>query len=270
MTKKIIAGNFSRNAASYDAHAAVQRKCAEKLAEFADGKGVGRILEIGCGTGVYTRILRGMYAEADIEAVDISKDMVDHARKKILEDSVRFKVEDAERMKIAGKFDLITSNASFQWFEDLPKAIGMFSEALIDEGVLNFSMYGPHTFSEFREVARMYYGCRSIELSSGAFPASCAVEGMLKKYFKKFIVSEQNFTVTFPSLRDFLRDIKYSGTRGRGIGTKYYLGRHALEGIERIYREKFGAITVTHHVYFCRAEKPITHSYRQTLCVTSS
>jgi malonyl-CoA O-methyltransferase len=254
MDKKIITGNFSRNAASYDDHAAVQKSCAEKLIGLAGKRGVTRILEIGCGTGNYTRILRDAYARADITAIDIAEDMVNLARGKFPEGDVHFKVADGEQTVFNGRFDLITSNASFQWFEDLEKAIAIFSRVLVDGGMLCFSMYGPETFREFKEVLGAHFRRRSVDLSSSGFASRSRMENILKKHFKKFEISEECFNVAFFSLWDFLRNVKCSGTRGEGLGGKIFLGKYAIKEMEKTYVEKFGGIFATHHVYFCRAQ----------------
>jgi len=254
MDKKIITGNFSRNACSYDDHAAVQKICAEKLIGFAEKRDVRRILEIGCGTGNYTRILRDTYNRADITAIDIAEDMIDLAREKFPEGGVRFEVADGERAGSGGRLDLITSNASFQWFEDLEKALTIFSRALAGGGVLCFSMYGPETFREFKEVLGTHFRRRSVDLSSSGFASRSEIENILKKYFKKFEISEECFNVAFLSLWDFLRNVKYSGTRGEGLGGKIFLGKHAIKEMEKTYVKKFGGIFTTHHVFFCRAQ----------------
>ena len=54
MSKCVIKRNFARGARHYDKHSSVQKECAEKLLELVGEGSRSRILEIGCGTGVYT------------------------------------------------------------------------------------------------------------------------------------------------------------------------------------------------------------------------
>ena len=254
MDKEIIAGNFSKNADSYDAHSAVQTRCAEKLLKQLKRKDFPRILEIGCGTGSYTRLLRGKYKNSEILAVDISPDMVRFARKKLTDENIKFKVADGEKIQEEENFDLITSNASFQWFEDLEMTLEIFKNKLEDNGVLCFSMYGPDTFSEFKEVLGEHFGRRRW-LSSSRFVTRGQIERVLEKHFKKFKLTEKHFSVDFFSLWDFLQDIKHSGTRGEGLSSSVFLGKYAIKEMELTYIEKFGSIVATHHVYFCEAMK---------------
>jgi len=158
MDKNIVNGNFSRNAESYDDYAAVQRKCAEKLIGLIGEKPFSSILEIGCGTGIYTRLLHDRYGDAEITAVDISEKMVEIAREKLTGKNISFMIADGEQITPDGKLDLITSNASFQWFENIEETLELFTGALADGGMLCFSMYGPETFKEFREVLGVHFG----------------------------------------------------------------------------------------------------------------
>ena len=253
MDKSVIAGNFSKSAVSYDDHAAIQRKCAEKLISLMQGDKFSRILEIGCGTGIYTRLLRKAFTGAHITAIDISEDMLKVAREKLDGENISYVVADGENIPREGKFDLITSNASFQWFENLTGAVEMFSGALTGGGTLCFSMYGPETFREFKEVLSEHFGRRKW-LSSSRFTSFEQMEALIERYFGNTDMTEECFPAEFFSLWDFLKDVKHSGTRGEGLGSSTFLGKYAIREMERTYIEKFGSIVATHHVYFCKAK----------------
>ena len=252
MNKRQVHANFSKNAASYDDHAAVQKRCAEKLIEMA-GKEHSRILEIGCGTGVYTSLLRRKYPSAFITAIDISEDMIGAARRKMSDENVFFAADDAEDISIDGTFDLITSNASFQWFDDLGASFNLFSKLFDNKGLLCFSMYGPETFKELKVVLSERFGSGQ-RLNSSEFMPLSQVKKLAEKYFREVTMFEKYIKADFASLWDLLWDIKYSGTRGRGLDKKVFLGKNDIKEMEKIYIEKFGGITATHHVFFCKAE----------------
>ncbi|MFH1837873.1 MAG: malonyl-ACP O-methyltransferase BioC [Candidatus Omnitrophota bacterium] len=254
MDKRLIKHNFSRNAGVYDDYAAVQRKCAQQLIELLEGDSFSNILEIGCGTGFYTRALRGTNKEAQIDAVDISEEMIKVAHRKGKDSTTQFMVFDGEEISREKKFDLITSNATFQWFEDLDRSLAGLKEAITDEGSLCFSMYGPETFNELGEVLSDHFG-RYLPLTSKSFLAFETVKKIVKRHFSKVKIEEKHFTADFISLLDFLRDIKHSGTRGEGLARDIFLGQYAIKEIEKAYIEKFKGIRATHHIYFCRAEK---------------
>ncbi len=255
MDKMVIIRNFSKNAASYDEHSKIQKKCAEILITSGGKKEkIRNILEIGCGTGGYTRLLRKEYKRAEIKAVDISEKMIRQASGKIMDKGIQFEVCDGEKIFFKKKFDLITSNASFQWFSDISRALERFSEFITDNGSLNFSIYGPETFKELNKVVEIYFG-RGQCLSSSRFMSFDRLEYSLKRCFSRTEIRKKSFEVKFPSLRNFLRVIKKSGARGEGLSGGVFLGRKAMENMEKIYIEKFGTITATHEVYFCKARK---------------
>ena len=254
MDKKVIIKNFSKHAASYDDHAGIQEKCAEKLIGLLEGKYFAQILEIGCGTGIYTRLLRNKYPGAGITAVDISEEMVALARTKLQGANIDFAAADGERIASDKKFGLITSNASFQWFNDLDATIKLFSRTLTPGGVLSFSMYGPKTFTELNEVLMTYFD-REHRLAASKFYSHGELKTIIGKYFSEYELKEECFTANFSSLRGLLLDIKRSGTRGEGLGGNVFLGKRAIHDMEKIYMNRFGGVAATHHVYFSRAVK---------------
>ena len=114
MDKSVIQDNFSRNACSYDNHSSVQAGCAERLSALvSDLAPGGDILEIGCGTGIFTSKLAGLYRDARITAMDISEEMVNIARRKVPGGNIRFVTTDGGKISAEEKFDLIVSNAVF-------------------------------------------------------------------------------------------------------------------------------------------------------------
>ena len=99
---------FSAGAARYDAHAYAQRLSAVDLLAYtgasmrsaSNGGPAFKILEPGCGTGLYTRMLLDAFRGASVFGVDISEAMVRVAKRGIDDARARFDVADAE--EIAG------------------------------------------------------------------------------------------------------------------------------------------------------------------------
>jgi len=254
MDKDIIKQNFSKNAHSYDRYSKVQSYCADELSRFLDDAKFRSILEIGCGTGTYTARLCEKYPDANITAVDISRPMLDLAKSRLSGKAVVFVEADGEKILPRERFDLVTSNVSFQWFQGLSSAIFRFSDILTKGGTLCFSIYGPETFREFGEVLKSFLG-KGVRLSSSEFASRDSVEKVLGKYFQGLEIRENIYVEEFPSLLDFLKDVKLSGTRGAGLGGRVRLGRWMLNDMEKMYIKRFGKIIVTHQVFFVKACK---------------
>ncbi|MBN2453825.1 MAG: methyltransferase domain-containing protein [Candidatus Omnitrophica bacterium] len=249
-TTGIIERNFSRHAGLYDEYADVQSLAADELIKRVPDGAFGRILDIGCGTGNYTLLLRDRFKTAEIEALDISADMVRVARHKCGGKRIGFIIADAERYDPAGLFDLITSNATFQWFDDLGRALERYTAALAPGGYMSFSTFGPLTFHELSRSIKETAGS-GVGISSGGFPAAGTVASLLKKYFTDSSVEERTVKRSYASLGELLRHIKYTGTRGRGVEGMFNGRRGILSAVEKEYRLKFGRIEASYQIFFC-------------------
>ncbi|MDO8525834.1 MAG: methyltransferase domain-containing protein [Candidatus Omnitrophota bacterium] len=252
--KPALIRNFSKYASSYDEYSGAQSEAAGILARILPKGGIANILEIGCGTGNYTAILNSIFKDANIKAIDISRPMVEAARQKLDGEKVAFEVGDVEEIELKGIYDLITSNAVFHWLGDLDGVTKKAKASLENAGALIFSAFGPKTFWELRASLRSAIG-RNIAFTPDAFPGKSDMKSVLSKYFKKVRISERLIREAYPCLRDLLRKIKHSGTRGTGadIGKAWSPG--LLKKIEDNYLERFGSIEATYQIFFCEAVK---------------
>lgn len=91
------------------------RPVADLLAHIPTAR-VASAVDIGCGPGNSTELLRAHYPNAWISGMDSSADMVAAARKRL--PGLRFDVADIESWSDAGPFDVILANASLQWIPD--------------------------------------------------------------------------------------------------------------------------------------------------------
>ena len=100
MAKISVARSFSRSAESYDDYAAIQSEVGERLLTLLDRDTYTTILDLGCGTGNFTGILRARFADAEIHAVDISPAMIQVAARKLDNRQVTLWVADVEMMEL--------------------------------------------------------------------------------------------------------------------------------------------------------------------------
>jgi len=247
-----IAGNFSRCAKLYDSYCGLQNKAAADLIDLIRGRDFYDILEIGCGTGNYTQMLRQEFRCARIEAFDIASGMVEVARSKLKDRDIDFKVADAHLLNKEKSFDLVTSNACFQWLNSLEKVLSGYNTMLHSAGVILFSTFGPRTFCELS--ASLGRVLEKSQISSSNFYDSLSIEKILKENFKSVSVKEAIYRENFENLKMFLETIKNSGTRGQGM-EKVFFNRKILNDLEQIYLEEFGKISVTYQIFYCYGEK---------------
>jgi len=258
MNKTVIKRNFSRYAECYDKYSAVQNLCASRLIAALEADGFERILDIGCGTGNYTKLLREKFPEARIKAIDISERMIEVAGKKLQNDRIKFIAADGETANFNEQFDLIASNAVFQWFEDLEKALIGYKGLLSKDGVILFSIFGPLTLLELNESLKELFGQENA-INSRSFIEKERIEKILKNLFREVKIEEKIYREKYTSLSGLLNSIRYTGTRGSGISKKRFWIPGAVNDLEDIYKKKFKDITATYQVFFCKGVNPHTN-----------
>ncbi|MGN6544524.1 MAG: methyltransferase domain-containing protein, partial [Aureliella sp.] len=74
------------------------------------------IVDLGCGPGNSTAVLRARWPDADITGLDNSSDMLDAARKAHPE--TKWMLGDAAKWSSSTPIDLVFSNAALQWVSD--------------------------------------------------------------------------------------------------------------------------------------------------------
>lgn len=253
MNKSKIANNFSRYAHLYDQYAGVQNKAAFELLGSLKNNNFSKILELGCGTGNYTMMLRKEFSGARIKALDISGEMIRVAQSKLKNKDIEFVVADAQKPIPDNDFDLITSNACFQWLDDLGKALRGYAKLLRRGGAVYFSIFGPRTFCELNATLKSVRG--ESGLDAAYFCNRDSLEAMLKDNLKSVKINEICYKESFGSLKGLLEKIKYSGIRGNGLSEKVYFSRGLLARLEKAYLDRFQGIGATYQVFFCRGLK---------------
>lgn len=253
MDKKIIEKNFSRYAHLYDKYSSMQGKIAAELIENIRLNGWRNILELGCGTGNFTQLLINKFGQAKLKAVDISPEMVAVCRKKLSLKQSEFIVADAEELELDEGFDLVTSNATFQWFMDLERAFAKYAKCLRKGGEIFFSTFGPKTFQELDWVLKSFF--KDTAVPASFFVPRERLEEILRKNFQASKVIEKIYQENFSCLRDLLLKIKYSGIRGNGLGKKKFFSPQNLDRMQAIYLDRFKEIAVTYQVFYCRGIK---------------
>ncbi|MFH1541403.1 MAG: malonyl-ACP O-methyltransferase BioC [Elusimicrobiota bacterium] len=254
----IIKKNFSKYADHYDDYCSVQNHSAKvlvsKIKKNKSASSGEKILDIGCGTGNYTLLLKEKFIDANIKAVDISNKMVEIASKKTADNKIEFVVADAEIMELDEKFDIITSNASFQWFLNLEKSLAKYKKLLGNGCVIIFSIFGPKTFYELNASLKELLG-KDINLSSCGFIEKGVLKKILKKNFNDVLVEEEIFQEKYDSLMQLLNKIRYTGTRGNGISVNSFWTHERINAIEEIYKKKFNNLTATYQIFYCQGKK---------------
>ena len=156
INKELIKKRFSKCITTYDENAKIQKRMAEKLFSLVERNDFDKILEIGCGTGLLTKIAIEKLNFRTYTANDIVGDCKDLIKQ--LSPEIKFIQADIENIikDSNNKYDLIISNAVFQWIEDIEGFISTLYEKLEPNGVLLFSTFGLENFREISFVKKIY------------------------------------------------------------------------------------------------------------------
>jgi trans-aconitate 2-methyltransferase len=119
------------------------RPAADLLARVAI-KMARRIVDLGCGPGNSTELLRDRFPRAELLGLDSSDDMLTKARARL--PRVQFEKADVAHWRGVGSFDLIFANAVLQWIPDHMALITRLAAQLAPGGSLAVQM--PDNFDQ--------------------------------------------------------------------------------------------------------------------------
>jgi malonyl-CoA O-methyltransferase len=260
--KQSIRRNFARRAGSYDRHAGVQRFMAQGLLDRIQEllPRAQRLLEIGCGTGYFTAMLRQGNPQAELVALDLDAALIDQARGRLGSDAeISWLVADGESFG-RGSFDLIISNATFQWFTNPRETLKTYSQALTPKGCLAFSTLGPQTFVELDVSLSQAAAAMNLD-PAPAIPArrflnSRDWEDLLDLAgFSRVQLTRQILEAHFPTVPEFLKALKATGA---GNPQPRPFTPRLLNALIRAYDSRFrqnGSIPVTYEIIWALAWK---------------
>lgn len=262
LQKNEIAASFSRASNSYDSFANVQKKTASHLIEVLSRQGVQakNILEIGCATGGFTQKIAAFYPKSSIVAIDIAPEMIKVARQKLASlPQITFLCCDAEVLAAQNglEFDLIISNAAFQWFENLEATIMLLQRQLVPCGLMVFSCFGPKTLIELGEALKTIFG-KQAAIKAEQFMSLKEIGMLLQKRFEvvdfEYLIYEEQFVHTL----ELLRQLKYTGVAVKQENKSIVFNRKLLGLLENemIKQNRNGKLMVSYEVGFFSCSSP--------------
>ena len=156
---EVLAERYAKLIDTKAHNALYERPATLSLLPDVEGK---RVLDAGCGPGVYSELL--IEQGAEVIAVDVSPAMVEQARHR-LGDKVKVlqaNLEEPLMFAESGSFDLIVSPLVLDYIADLPSLLKDFYRVLRSPGCLVFSI--GHPFGGFlRHDEGSYFETRLVE-----------------------------------------------------------------------------------------------------------
>lgn len=254
--------SFTRASSHYDDHAVLQREIGDRLDAHLNFVKMQpkRVLDIGCGTGYFSRLLRQRYKKSELWMLDVSGSMLEQAK---LQQTRRFPWQgknhyvqaDAQALPFdSGQFDLVTSNLTMQWVIDPHKMMQEMRRVLAPQGMILFSTFGRRTLIELRQ-------CLATLKASGnmlAFPDVTSLGNSLQSLALEDPVSDSDlFTLEYPDVMALVRELKGMGASSSAIQhrQKGLYGRRLLRQLaeEYTYANEKGGVNASFEALYAQA-----------------
>ncbi len=246
---------FDHAAASYDAHAVLQREVCDRLLarlEFITLQ-PERVLDVGSGTGYGLAHLRARYAEAELCALDNAPAMLTAARARLPQPGWvqrallqrlpgsrpqhDFVCADMERLPLAvNSMNLVWSSLALQWAHDLEATLKGFHQVLAPGGLLIFATFGPDTLKELRKAFSVIDDAPHVNQFIDLHDIG---DMLINAGFSSPVMEMEMLTLTYADLKTLMRDLKGIGAhnaasaRRRGL-----LGKSAWARLEQAYEKQ--------------------------------
>lgn len=255
--KRQVAASFSRAAASYDSVAALQRQVGNQLlARLPLDLQVASWLDLGSGTGYFSRALAAAFPQGDGIALDIAEGMLRHARPQ--GGARHFVAGDAERLPLrdAG-LDLIFSSLALQWCEDFASVLGEARRALRPGGIFAFSSLCVGTLQELRDSWQAVDGFTHVNRfrTLETYQRLCQDSGL-----RLLGLDVRPEVLHFPDLRQLTHELKALGAHnlnpGRPGGLTGRARIRALVSAYERYRQAEGLPATYQVVYGLLRKEP--------------
>lgn len=248
MDKHLIRSRFSRSLSSYNDSAYAQHHIAGRLCAMTAGQrkgntSAGKVLEIGCGTGILTRLFITQFHPSELTLVDICPDVAPMFR----DIECTFIAGDAEHCDLPSGQDMIISCSAIQWFEDQKAFLSRCSGLLNEKGMLAISTFGQDNLRQIKAIT----GTGLEYTEPERLRETVASSG-----FRVIALEEERIDLQFNSPEDILHHLKKTGVTGitRSSWTKGSLRKFTSSYLER-YRLPDGTVPLTYHPIYLIAEK---------------
>ena len=253
MDKTLIRRRFARSVRSYAEYARAQQMIAGRMCAMLRPLLSDRpadVLEIGCGTGTFTRLFMQHFHPARMTLIDICPEVREALTDIPFSDStVRFVCGDAEHCDLPGGQSIIASCSVMQWFEDPERFIRRCHDLLAPGGILALSTFGPDNLHEIRSITGNGLDYPPLERLRQMLSSAGLVTVTAK---------EESIVLDFPSAIEVLRHLKHTGVNGitRTSWTPARLARFSDEYMLR-FGTPDGNVTLTYHPVYLIARHPI-------------
>ncbi len=240
--RRAVRRHRDRAAANLAPHDFLFAETAERLVDRLDDvkRAFPLALDAGCHGGELSRALQGRGGVETLVAADLSPNMAKLAG----QTGAPTLAADEEALPFAAaSFDLVLSNLSLHWVNDLPGALVQIRQALKPDGLVLASMLGGATLHELR--AALYEA--EIEIEGGLSPRFSPLADvrdlgnlLQRAGFALPVADFETITVSYENPLKLLRDLRGMGETNANSERRVNFSRRAtLFKAMEIYMDRF-------------------------------
>lgn len=248
MDKNLIAERFSKAIGTYTQEANIQQQIAEKMIQLLQQHlpptPLEKVVEFGCGTGNYSRLIYRTLQPKQLLLNDICQEM-QTCCEDLLSQGVEFLTGDAETLMFPKGTELITSCSTLQWFENPDIFFHHCSNYLSKNGYFAFTTFGQENLKEIRSVTGCGLPYRSLH----------ALKSSLSSTYDIIYAEEELLARNFSTPLQVLYHLKETGVTGIG---KHHWTRRELNRFCEDYPRQSGnshSVPLTYHPIYIIAKK---------------
>lgn len=269
LDKRQLRQSFERAAASYDQSAVLQREVCERMLSRLDyiKHNPDTVLDMGSGTGYGSRKLIERYPRSQLVAVDIAHAMHLQARPVLprwkqwlfltKRPATHYIGGDVERLPLRDAcVDMIWSNLTIQWCNDLKQTFSEAFRVLRSGGLLMFSTFGPDTLKELKQAFRAVDRYSHINRFTDMHDIG---DLLVFSGFATPVMDMEYITLTYNDVMAIMRDLKAIGAHNVTAGR--HRGLTGKSGWQRVIEQyeslrQAGKLPATFEVVYGHAWKP--------------
>lgn len=255
--KKRVAKAFSSAAGQYDQLAEAQKHIAGRLLADASKKypQARHVLDIGCGTGYWTRRLRDAYQAEQVFGLDLAPGMLAYAEQQGNNQAIDWLCADAEALPLENQsLDLVFSSLAIQWCNDYSQLFSGIYRCLKPGGQAFIATLLPGTLDELKQSWARVDSAEHVNNFVGLECLTQAITAQGLTVEQQDIYTE---TLYYPDLRGVTDSIKGIGAH-HVQGENHLTGRKAIIQLKQAYEEfrQEQGLPVSYQVLALQLQRP--------------
>lgn len=219
-------------------------------------------LDLGCSTGNVGECVDDDAVKVMVQA-DISRGMLDNFGGDCRDSGLRVQIDEEALPWRDNTFDIVTSNLSLHWVNDLPGALTQIKNVLVPDGLFIGTIFGGDTLYELRcslqlaETERR--GGFAPRISPFADVRDCGAL-LQRAGFTLLTVDIDEVTINYPSPFEVMEDLRAMGESNASLRRETMIGRDTMAASAAAYQTMYGnvdgSVPATYQVIHMLGWKP--------------